>query len=225
MVELPTHLRGGPLGKTKVSRAELSSHQRDRVIAKATPVFARRGYQPTSVDDLLAAAKVGVGNFYSLFEGKEDCFLACLDRAIAEGRERLAEALSGVEGWEERSYLGLAAMLGHMAEDPSAVRLVLVEAQSAGTEAAGRHRAILAEAADWLAEGRRGHAPAKALPPSFEEATVAGLAFYLEQCLLRPEGLSPEELLEETASLLLEPMLGAKEFAGLVSRLSPRVQV
>ncbi len=59
----------------QVSREVLAEHQRARVLKLVTPIFAKRGYQGTSVDDLLAAGKVGVSNFYSLFEGKEDCFL------------------------------------------------------------------------------------------------------------------------------------------------------
>ena len=86
MPELPTHLRSPRTGEGRISRDVLADHQRERVLAEATAVFAKRGYQGTSVDALLAAGKVGVTNFYSLFEGKEDCFLAALGRIVADSR-------------------------------------------------------------------------------------------------------------------------------------------
>lgn len=204
------------MGERTISREELSPHHRDRVISKATPVFARRGYRPTTVDDLLAAAKVGVGNFYSVFEGKEDCFLACFDRAVTGARDRIGGAISGSSGWGERSYLGLGAMLAYICEEPLAARLVLVEAQSAGARANARYQAILDEAVAWLAAGRRAHTASSELPPSFEDASVSGLAFYLQLCLLQPERPSPSRLVAETAALILEPIVGAAEFERLV---------
>ncbi|HEX4307015.1 MAG TPA: TetR/AcrR family transcriptional regulator [Solirubrobacterales bacterium] len=209
MAELPTHLRGAPMGEEKVSRAVLAAHQRERVIAKATPVFAKRGYRPTTVDDLLASAKVGVGNFYSLFDGKEDCFLTCLDTVVEQVLERVETAVVGRTDWETRAYLGLGAMLGFFCAEPLASRLVLVEAQTAGAEPTHRYDALLDRSVAWLAEGRNTHSVAATLPPSFERASVAGLAFYLQQCLLEARRPSPDELLAETAGLLLEPVIGA----------------
>ncbi|HEX4306520.1 MAG TPA: TetR/AcrR family transcriptional regulator [Solirubrobacterales bacterium] len=209
MAELPTHLRGGPLGRGRVSRAVLAAHQRERVVAKATPVFAKRGYPATTVDDLLASAKVGVGNFYSLFDGKEDCFLTCFDTVVEQVLERIGSAIEGQDDWGARAYLGLEAMLGFFCAEPLSSRLVLAEAQTAGTEATRRYDALLDRSIDWLAEGRAAHPEASALPPSFESASVAGLAFYLQQCLLEARRHSPGELLAETAGLLLEPVIGA----------------
>lgn len=209
MSELPTHLRGALMGEERISRAVLAEHQRERVIAKATPVFAKRGYQATTVDDLLASGKVGVGNFYSLFEGKEDCFLACFDRAVGDARATIAAAAEATADWDERAYRGLAAMLDFLCGEPLAAKLVLVEVQGAGSAATARYDALLDQAVAWLTAGRLGHPEAADLPKSFERAAVSGLAFYLQQCLLEARRLSAAELLAETAVLLLEPIIGA----------------
>ncbi len=215
MVELPTHLRGAPMGAETVSRAELVVHQRERVLSKAIPFFARRGYQSSSVDDLLAAGKVGVGNFYSLFTGKEDCFLACLDRVVEEVRIRVADATAPTEDWDARAYHGLSALIGYLSEEPLAARIVLVEAQCAGAEATSRYNGLLDEAVALLSEGRREHPAAKSLPATFEQASVSGLAFYLQRCLLEIEAPSPAELTAETAGLLLEPIIGRESLTRL----------
>lgn len=213
MVELPTHLRGVSTGAERVSRAELAAHQRGRVIAAAIPVFAKRGFQATTIDDLLAAAKMGFGNFYSLFEGKEECFLACLEAVVSGARLRMEEAAAAGSGWDERTYLGLRELLAAILEEPLAARLVLLEAQSAGPTALARHGALLDEAIDWLSRGRR--AGEHGLPANFEQTTIFGLAFYLQQCTLDPRSHDPDSLLAETAGLLLEPLIGRERLAAI----------
>jgi AcrR family transcriptional regulator len=213
MAKLPDHLRGAPAGQEPVSREVLSSHQRDRVLLAATGVFAKRGYQATTVDDVLAAGKVGVGNFYSLFEGKEDCFLACYDRVLGAARRRIDEASAAApdSDWAGRTYLGLRALLEILLAEPLEARLVLIEAQSAGPAAIGRYNALLDEAIAWLGIARERSSAARGLPAVFEQAAVSGLAYYLQQCLLDSRRHTLEELLAETAGLLLEPLIGRPE--------------
>jgi AcrR family transcriptional regulator len=217
MAKLPDHLRGAPTGEEPVSREVLSSHQRERVLIAATGVFAKRGYQATTVDDLLAAGKVGVGNFYSLFEGKEDCFLACYDRVLGAARRRIDEAAAAApdSDWARRTYLGLGALLEILLAEPLEARLALIEAQSAGPAAIGRYNALMDEAIAWLHGGRKLSSAARELPAVFEQASVSGLAFYLQQCLLDSRRHSLEELLGETAGLILEPIVGRRELERL----------
>ncbi len=223
MVELPTHLRGAPMGEGTVSREELSRHQRARVIAKATPVFARRGYQTTTVDDLLAAAKVGVGSFYSLFAGKEECFMACFMQATEEAQGKVDAAVADAPDWGRSGYRGLAALLGYVSDEPLAARLVLVEAKSAGSEPMAQYDLLIARAVTWLTRGRELHPGAVDLPARFEQTSIAGLAFYLEQCLLQTSRPRASVLLAETAPLLLEPIVGATEFARIIGEGDPPV--
>lgn len=215
MADLPEHLRTTRAGTAKVSRRVLERHQRERVVRLVSPVFAKRGYQGTTVDDLLAAGKVGVGNFYELFEGKEDCFAAVYERALAEGLESAALAASGREDWEGRTYLGLHGLISFGLERPLDARLVVVEAQSAGEAALARYDGLLEEAIVWLRRGRDAHREARALPPGFERAAISGLAFYLQHCLLDPRAHATEELLGEVAGLILEPIIGARALARL----------
>jgi AcrR family transcriptional regulator len=207
------------MGETKVSREELARHQRERVIVKAIPIFAKRGYQGITVDGLLASGKVGVGNFYSLFEGKEDCFLAAFDWVLTRARTRLIEATAAAEDWAETAVLGLHEVLAMIVEDRQASRILLTEAQAAGTEATRRYDALLDHATNWMREGRRGRPEAASLPPRFEQAAVAGLAFYLQQCLLEGGPRDTEELFAEIAPTFLGPVLGAAELRRLSDAL------
>jgi AcrR family transcriptional regulator len=220
MVDLPAHLRSTGAGTAKVSREVLESHQRERVVALVTPVFAKRGYEGTTVEDLFAAGKVGVGNFYELFGSKEECFGAAYDRVLEAVRSQVELAASAREDWDGRTYLGLRALIAFVLERPLEARLILVEAQSAGEAALARYNALLDEALAWLRRGRGGHREARSLPRGFERAAVSGLAFYLQQCLLDSRAHEAEELFGEVADLVLEPILGRRALARLRGSLA-----
>jgi AcrR family transcriptional regulator len=208
-------MSGAALGTEPVSRETMASHQREAVLDRVTDVFAKRGYQGTTVDDLLAAGKIGVTNFYSLFEGKEECFLAAFERIAAAARERIELAAGRGSGWAESSYLGLAELSATMLEAPLRARLVLVEAQSAGPGALGRQEELLEAAGGWLARGRKSYPAAEGLPAGYERAAVAGISFYLQQCLIDSRSHTAAELTGELAQTVLEPIVGAAELRRL----------
>ena len=201
------------MGEKPISREIVAEHQRARVIVKVIPVFAKRGYPDTTVDDLLATGKVGAGNFYSLFEGKEECFLAAFDLVVGKGRRTMSEAAAGGDGWAAQTYLGLRSLITAILAAPLEGRLALLEAQSAGRPAVARYDAQIDDAIAWLARARRfGSAD---LPASYEQATAFGIAFYLQQCVLHPSSHDPDVLLEEISTLLLEPVIGRKDLAAV----------
>lgn len=220
MARLPEHLARVPVGRERISREELASHQRERILVAASGVFAKRGYQATTIDNIVAAAKASVGSFYSLFDGKEDCFLATFDGILARSRARIAAALAAADTWAEEAFLGLRELLELLVEDPLSARIVLIEAPTAGATATARYNALLDDTAEWLRRGRGEGSQAADLPPSFEQASIAGLAFFLQQRLLATTPLSVPELLAETAPLILEPVLGGEELRRLQGELA-----
>jgi len=215
VAKLPDHLQRSPVGSEPIAPEALAAHQRDAVLARVTDVFAKRGYRETTVEDLFAAGKIGGGNFYSLFEGKEDCFLAAFDRTVSRARGEIVAAAAGGGDWESSAYRGLSRALSLFLAEPLPARLVLIEAQSAGGAAIARRDAVIDAAVAWLREGRRRNRGAKLLLAGFEQAAISGLAFYLQQCLLDSRRHSHAELLEESSALVLEPIVGASRFAEL----------
>jgi AcrR family transcriptional regulator len=215
MVKLPEHLRRAAVGEDRVSREVVEGHQRERVMKAAIPVFAKRGYQGTTVDDLLASGRIGVGNFYSLFAGKEDCFLEIFGSLVESARQAIVAAAADSEEWAEQTYLGLRELLVLIGSDQHAARLVLIEAQAAGPEATRRYEAMLDAATAWLEAGRETMARPDVLPPTFERSTIAGLAYYLQQCLFSGSAPAPDELLDEVSTVLLAPVTGAEELRRL----------
>jgi TetR/AcrR family transcriptional repressor of nem operon len=64
------------------TRAREGKSSREAVIEAATRLVHLKGYQNTSLDDVLSASGVGKGNFYHHFKSKEDLGHAILDRVI-----------------------------------------------------------------------------------------------------------------------------------------------
>jgi AcrR family transcriptional regulator len=205
---MPRQLSRDALGGERLSREALVAHQRERILDAAIGVFAKRGYQQTTVDHIVAAAKGSVGGFYQHFENKEDCFLALLDRTISRARDRVRESASAQADWAACAQEAMAAMLAAAVADPMIARIVLIEAQSAGREATARYRAICDDAAAALRGGREHYPAARALPPTFEQAAVSGTAYFLRQRLLAGELSDEAELLAETSQIVLGPIVG-----------------
>jgi len=52
----------------------------DHALDKAMEVFWRRGYEATSIEDLTTSMGINRGSLYDTFGGKQELFLACMDR-------------------------------------------------------------------------------------------------------------------------------------------------
>lgn len=66
--------------EAKVAREGRST--RDGIVDAAARIIHLKGYNSTSVDDVLRESAVGKGNFYYYFKSKEDLGYAILDRLI-----------------------------------------------------------------------------------------------------------------------------------------------
>lgn len=211
MARLPKSLAKSPVNDSPLSREELTEQQHRRILLALTEVFAKRGYQAATVDNLIGAGKISMSSFYDHFAGKEDCLLQIYDFVVAEARARIAAAMPDSRDWVERTYAGMHAALTYFAENPMAARVVLLEAQTAGPESVNRYNADLKEVADFLRRGRAISAFEAELPADFEDATASGLAWLLQARLVRGEIGDVDTLFREMAEVALEPYLGASQ--------------
>lgn len=101
--------------------------RRRRIANAALALFATRGYNATSVEEVVAAAKVSKSAFYEFFTSKEDCFRSLLEQ---EGgaliHDVLAAAATG-HNHHERLRLGITTFVRSCFERSSVARLLIVE--------------------------------------------------------------------------------------------------
>jgi TetR/AcrR family transcriptional repressor of nem operon len=66
----------------------------DRTIEQAMQIFWTRGYQATSLPDLMEATRLSRGSLYAAFGDKHGLFLLALDRYIVQALKRLDDELA-----------------------------------------------------------------------------------------------------------------------------------
>jgi len=89
----------------------------ERIRRAAMELFAAKGYQSTSVADILHTAKANAGSLYHAFPTKQDVLLAVLtDYREGIGPMLLAPAWEGVEDPVERVFALLAAYRAMLAD-------------------------------------------------------------------------------------------------------------
>lgn len=217
MVSLPEHLQAKPAGRHRLSPEVRAQHQRERILDAAVDVFAERGYQGTTIDNIVAAAKVGVGSFYELFDNKPDCFVQLYERIAADARARIATAIPAGAEWPEQAGAALRALLEQIEAEPQRARVALVEVQTAGRVALGRYEETIDSVVPLLARGREASPVGEELPPHLEEAIVGGLAWLLQQRLVLDEFEGAEAHLPDVLEIAVEPYVGKAAAASLLA--------
>ncbi|HVY97343.1 MAG TPA: TetR/AcrR family transcriptional regulator [Solirubrobacterales bacterium] len=121
-----------PRGRHGLPRELVERSQRERLLAAVVRVSAAKGYEATSVADVLAEAGVGRESFYELFSDKQDCMLAARQLLVEDLEATIAGAYTAPAPWLDRVRETLAATLGWFAADPIAGRVMLLELAALG---------------------------------------------------------------------------------------------
>lgn len=88
--------------KTKERKKEL--------IQKAYQLFLTKGYENTSVDDIITSAKIAKGTYYYHFESKEQILEEVVNMMIDEGVERAKQVLKSDLKLEEKLVYTILAL-------------------------------------------------------------------------------------------------------------------
>jgi len=170
-------------------------------------VAASKGYEATTVGDVLEQAGVGRESFYELFDDKRDCMLAAHANLVDELEGQVRAAYLGSGAWPERVRAAVTAALEFFAERPAAARFMLVELFAVGAPARERFQdgfnrfvALLDEGLD---EGRLNGAPVR--PTSLAVGAVAARAY--EEVLVGRAAELPRLVPDLTYELLV-PFVG-----------------
>jgi AcrR family transcriptional regulator len=132
------------------TQAERRARTRAAVLEAATALFSERGYQDTSVADILDAAAVSRGALYHHFAAKEDVFAAVFLTSSAQAIRRAAERVPSRATPFEALRLGCLAWIDVVSE-PATARILLDD----GPAVLGRQRSRTLEEATSLGVLRR----------------------------------------------------------------------
>ena len=193
---------------------------RERLLEAAAKVFAARGYEAASVDEIATAAGLSKGAVYWNFSSKDELFHALLEERIDRQIEETAEILRSAptdrpvdpevaNRWE--AMLGRERDLMLLSQEHWARAARDPELRARYAERQARLRDVLADG--MRTRVRRTGAPSFSTPAEDVATAYLALANGLAlQRLVDPEGV-PDGLLENMTSLIYE---------GLVARASTK---
>lgn len=195
-----------PRGRHGLPREIVERSQRERLLAAVVRVTVEKGYEATTVADVLEAAGVGRESFYELFRDKRECMLAAHELLMDDLEAKVLAAYEGSGPWEERITDALAAVLGWFAADPAVSRFLLVELAAAGPVSRERFRREFSRFVGLL-DGGLDAATEPDLPRASGLAVSAALARLYEEVVQERTARLPTLLPKLTFELLV-PYVG-----------------
>jgi AcrR family transcriptional regulator len=109
----------------RLTREQSRANTRERLLGAARRVFARSGFHGASVEEVASEAGFSTGALYSNFTGKEDLFLALMEREINEHAREIAEAVSARESMAERATGGARQWMIMIEREPEVLLLFM----------------------------------------------------------------------------------------------------
>jgi AcrR family transcriptional regulator len=178
----------------------------------AAHVFARRGLQQASIDEVAEDAGFTKGAFYANFKSKEELFLAMLDERFAKRLEDIEAAIAAEGDAAEKARLAGDSFVAQLRADPEWERLFLEFGAYAARdedfreELVTRYRAMT----DRIAAALEGHAAQMDKQPTLPYQQVAQMCCVMANGFALEKLLDPESVPDEMYGTML-----AVFFAGL----------
>lgn len=196
-----------PRGRHGLPRELVERSQRERLMAAVVRVTVAKGYESTTVGDILGDAGVGRESFYELFDDKLDCMVAAHKILLDNLEEQIRASYIGDGPWPPRVREGLGITLEWFAADPEASRFLLVEMSTVGPAFRSLFKREYARFTTMLDEGFDDSSPR----PELNEATSLGvgalLARIYEETLMNRVAELPRLLPDLTYDFLV-PFVG-----------------
>ena len=162
---------------------------RQRILDTVGPLFNERGYQATTLSEVMAATGLEKGGIYNHFASKEELALAAYDRNADLQGELIAERVRAATGAVDR-LLAIVAAFRDFAHDPPypggcPTLNTAVESSGVDPRLHARARARMVQLLDLIArQARRGVERGELRPDVDADALASLMAAAIEGALL-----------------------------------------
>lgn len=175
-------LRPGP----GMPREDVARSQRERLFAATVASVASKGYEATTVADLLELSGVSRSAFYEHFRDKEDCVLATFDALVAMSVGLVRVELGKEGSIAERARNALDVLFETIVRQEAAASLCFCDIYAVGERGRLAVEATMAKATaavgETIAEIR-----GEELPANMVEGLVGGAQIFIQTHLRRRE--------------------------------------
>jgi len=181
--------------------------RRQLILEAMVRVVGRKGYELTSVADVIEEADTTRPVFYRYFDDKPACFLVAYDQAVERVLDEVLANCDVERPWPERVRTGLEAIVDLFARDPELARTAIVEVAAAGVDARQRHWDAINRFAELLEDGRD-LAGGRELPDNIGLMAAGAASGLIFDELLSGRAERLPELLPELLFATLVPYIG-----------------
>jgi AcrR family transcriptional regulator len=101
---------------TRTKKDVVTEFRTGEILQAAYRVFAERGFEQATMDDIAREAGVAKGTLYLYYPSKQDIYSAALHRSVVELAAKTAEAMAGAAGVEEKIKAFIATKLHYFEE-------------------------------------------------------------------------------------------------------------
>jgi AcrR family transcriptional regulator len=208
-----------------LTRKERQAHTRSCLMHSAAKIFARRGLQHASIEEVAQDAGYTKGAFYANFRSKEELFLAMLDERFGRRLREIEQVIATDASPAEQARAAGDDFMRAIASDREWERLFLEFAAYAARneefrqELVTRYRALRERIAELL----RARIERLAFPSPVPPEVIALMTFAVTngvalEKLLEPDAV-PDELLGQTLGIFFTGLSTmAREQAGAAAR-------
>ena len=196
------------MAKGRRTQEERKAETREKLLAAAARVFARKGFHRASVDEVAEEAGYSIGALYANFAGKEGLFLALLDSETERRGREYAEALAEQGSIDARVRDGARRWMEFLDRSPELMLLFMefwayaVRSPEVRPLFAERYANSRATATGLIADGARDFGLELSVPAEQLAIAVDALADGLALQKLADPDAVPEDLFERVLSLL-----------------------
>jgi AcrR family transcriptional regulator len=172
-------------------REEAERNQRERLFAAMVATVADKGYEATTVADLVQLSGVSRSAFYRHYDDKQACFLAAVEAMVEPALRRIGADESAPAGME-RARQAFASVIELIVSQPAAAKMCIVEVYAAGPEGAALIDRSMEQATALAARLLEQVPEREGLPIELVRALVGGIQKVIHKRLYRGQ---EEELL------------------------------
>jgi AcrR family transcriptional regulator len=202
--------RSGPAASQALPPAYAVRSERERLLEAMVRVAAAKGYEATTVADVIEAAAVSRETFDEMFTSREACFLEAYDAVIDVLVAHVSTAFESTVGqpWPDRIVAALRALVDLLATEHDIARMAMVEVTAVGEDARIRYRAALGRFTYFLEEGRTVSPQADELPADTARFAIGGATSMIFDEVRAGRGPELRRLLPDLLFAVLMPYIG-----------------
>ena len=190
----------------RLTRKQRQEHTRTCLLEAAARVFAQRGLQQASVDEVAADAGFTKGAVYANFGSKEELFLEMLDAKFAVRLAEMDRALSTQEPPEAQARAAGRDFIDHLNLDPEWARVFIEAGLHASRDERFREQLLARYAAmrERMAELLRRRAEEGGFDPGVPFEQLATMVLAMANGVAFERLVEPEAVPDDLFSSMLE---------------------